>query len=530
MSCAEPADPPAEGRGGPAEPALRLVLGDQLSPSLSALRDLDPDRDVVLMAELASETDYVPHHPKKIAFLFAAMRHFADELRAEGVPVRYVRFDDPDNAGAFEGEIARALSACGLGRVVCTACGEHRLDRAMRDWSRRLGVPVEIREDDRFLCGRAEFADWAEGRKSPRMEHFYRVMRRKTGLLMTAEGEPEGGRWNLDADNRKPPDAKTGGGLFRPPQPPRYAPDATTQAVLALVQERFGDRFGDLAPFEYAVTRADAEAALDAFVADRLPLFGDYQDAMTGEEDFLYHSVLSLYLNAGLLDPMAVCRAAERAYLEGRAPLNAVEGFIRQIIGWREYVRGIYWLKGPAYGESNHFGATRDLPGFYWTGETEMACLRHVVDETRRLAYAHHIQRLMVTGTFALLAGIDPKQVCAWYLAVYADAYEWVELPNTHGMALYADGGVMASKPYAASGKYIDRMSTYCRDCAYDVKKREGAGACPFNYLYWDFLMRNEAALQGNPRMGMPLKTLQRMTPETRAAIRRDAAQFLETL
>jgi deoxyribodipyrimidine photolyase-related protein len=401
----------------------------------------------------------------------------------------------------------------------------------MRGWPERLGIPVEIREDDRFLCARAWFRDWAEGRKVLRMEHFYREMRRATGLLMAADGKPEGGQWNFDHDNRKPPDAEmAAGGLFGPPTVPRFDPDTTTQAVLGLVEDRFGHHFGDLLPFDYAVTRADAEAALDAFIVDRLARFGDYQDAMAPEWDHLYHSVLSLYINAGLLDPLAVCRAAERAYLEGQAPLNAVEGFIRQIIGWREYVRGIYWLKMPDYAETNFLGAERDLPAFYWTGETEMACIAHVVDETRRLAYAHHIQRLMVTGTFALLAGIDPRQVNEWYLSVYADAYEWVELPNTHGMALYADGGVMASKPYAASGKYIDRMSTYCGACAYDVSKREGAGACPFNYLYWDFLMRNEERLSGNPRIGMPLKTLSRMKPETRQAIRRDAARFLEAL
>jgi deoxyribodipyrimidine photolyase-related protein len=514
-----------------AKGALRLVLGDQLSPDLSALSDIDPARDTVLIAEVAAETDYVPHHPKKIAYLFSAMRHFADELTGNGVRVRYVRLDDTENSGSLEGEVARAFAALDVDRLICTQCGEYRLDEVMRGWEQRLDLPVDIREDDRFLCSRDWFAKWAEGRTVFRMEHFYREMRRATGLLMTAEGKPEGGQWNFDTDNRKPPDAKTGGeGLFGPPPVPRFEADATTQAVLALVEDRFGERFGDVLPFDYAVTRADAEAALDAFIAERLALFGDYQDAMTPGEDHLYHAVLSLYLNAGLLGPMQVCRAAERAYLSGDAPLNAVEGFIRQVIGWREYVRGIYWLRMPDYKETNYLKATRDLPAFYWTGDTQMACIAHVVDETRRLAYAHHIQRLMVTGTFALLAGIDPKQVQAWYLSVYADAYEWVELPNTHGMALYADGGVMASKPYAASGKYIDRMSTYCGGCHYNVKKREGPGACPFNYLYWDFLDRNEGRLKGNPRMGMPLRTLARMTDETKATIRADAARFLQDL
>ena len=529
MSCAEPGGGVGDG------PTLRLVLGDQASRSLSALSDIDPERDTVLMAEVAAEATYVPHHPKKIAFLFAVMRHFAAELEAEGIAVRYIRLDDPDNSGTIDGEIARALAATGAGRVVCTQCGEYRLDRAMRGWSAEIGVPVDIREDDRFLCARAWFRDWAAGRKQVRMEHFYREMRRATGLLMDASGKPEGGKWNFDKHNRKPPDdwlggGGAGGGLFGPPAVPSFAPDATTRAVLDLVEARFDHHFGDLHPFDYAVTRADAETALDRFIAERLPLFGDYQDAMTARSDHLYHAVIALYLNAGLLDPLGVCRAAERAYREGAAPLNAVEGFIRQIIGWREYVRGIYWLRMPDYAETNHFGAVRDLPDFYWTAETDMACIAHVVDETRRLAYAHHIQRLMVTGTFALLAGIDPKQVCAWYLAVYADAYEWVELPNTHGMALYADGGLMASKPYAASGKYIDRMSTYCRDCRYDVKRRDGPDACPFNYLYWDFLMRHADRLGDNPRMAMPLKTLARMGDDTKRAIREDARQFLDTL
>jgi deoxyribodipyrimidine photolyase-related protein len=299
---------------------------------------------------------------------------------------------------------------------------------------------------------------------------------------------------------------------------------------MAMVETRFPDNFGSLEGYGWAVGRAEALEALREFVADALPVFGDYQDALKQGEPFLYHGLISPYLNAGLLMPREVCDAAEAAYREGAAPLNAVEGFIRQILGWREYVRGIYWLKMPEYRETNRLGADRRLPDFYWTAETDMNCLAQCVGDTRDHAYAHHIQRLMVLGNFALLAGLAPREVQDWYLLVYADAYEWVELPNVHGMVLFADGGLLASKPYAASGAYIDRMSDYCGNCRYDVKAKIGENACPFNYLYWDFLARNEKALAGNQRLAMPYRTLAKMAPERVAAIRRDAARFLDAL
>jgi len=292
----------------------------------------------------------------------------------------------------------------------------------------------------------------------------------------------------------------------------------------------FGDHFGDLRPFGWRVTRRDALSALDSFIKGRLPRFGQYQDAMACGEETLFHSVLSPYLNAGLLGPLEMCERAERAWRRGDAPLNAVEGFIRQIIGWREYVRGIYWAFMPDYAERNALNARRDLPDFYWTGDTDMRCMAEVIGQTRRSAYAHHIQRLMVTGNFALLAGIDPAQVNEWYLIVYADAYEWVEMPNVSGMALYADGGLMASKPYAASGKYIDRMSDYCRNCRYDVGDATGERACPFNYLYWNFMIEHEDSLRGNRRMGPILGNLRRMKGERIEAMRDRANSFLEGL
>ena len=314
------------------------------------------------------------------------------------------------------------------------------------------------------------------------------------------------------------------------PRPRGVAPDAITREVLALVAARFGNHFGDLEPFWFAVTRADAEAAFAAFVATALPKFGDYQDAMLAGEPFLYHAVIAPYLNCGLLDPLVVCRQVEIEWQAGRVPLNAAEGFIRQIIGWREYVRGIYWLKMPGYERSNFLGHTRPLPGFYWTGETEMACVRAAVTQTREQAYAHHIQRLMITGNFALLAGIDPHELHEWYLAVYADAYEWVELPNTVGMSQFADGGLLASKPYAASGAYIDRMSDYCGGCAYEVKQRTGPRACPFNALYWDFISRHRDRIGRNPRMAQMVRTYDKFADAEKGRIADSAAAFLAGL
>ncbi len=503
---------------------LRVILGDQLSRSLSGLRGLDRDRDVVLMAEVAAETDYVPHHPKKIAFLFSAMRHFAAELGAAGVEVDYVRLDDPGNSGSLRGEVVRAVARYGAARVVATEPGEWRLLEDMRGWSAAAGVPVEIRDDDRFFCSRAEFARWADGRRQLRMELFYRMMRQRTGLLME-DGKPVGGRWNYDVENRKrlPAGVATA-------EPLRVAPDAITEEVLALVARRFGDRFGALRPFWFAVTAEQARAALEHFVAHALPSFGDYQDAMREGDDWLFHSALSQYINAGLLLPREVVGRVLAAWRERDLPLNSIEGYIRQIIGWREYVRGIYWLRMPEYATLNGLGNTRPLPAFYWTGETELRCLRQALDQTRREALSHHIQRLMVTGNFALLAGVVPDQVCTWYLAVYADAYEWVELPNTLGMVMHADGGYLGSKPYAASGAYINRMSDYCAGCRYDVAKKNGPDACPLNYLYWNFLAENEVKLRRNPRLAQMYVTLDRLGDERRRAIRDDARRFLDAL
>lgn len=511
--------PPARTSG-----RLILVLGDQLSLTLSALRDADKDRDVILMAEVAEEASYVPHHKKKIAFLFSAMRHHADLLRRNGWTVRYVLLDDNDNKGTLPNQLRHELATTDLSQVVMTEPGEYRLKQGLRDWAAQKGVPLDMREDTRFVCTHAEFRTWTQGRKQLRMEYFYREMRRKTGLLMNGDA-PEGGKWNYDAENRK--SAK--GDLFMP-QPRHVSPDGITKDVSTLVSARFAKNFGSLEPFWLAVTRDDALAALEHFAQTALPQFGDYQDAMLTDEPFLYHSVLAQYLNAGLLEPLEICRRVERAYYDGDAPLNAVEGYIRQIIGWREYVRGIYWLKMPGYTDENFLDATRSLPTFYWTAQTDMACMAAAISQTRDHAYAHHIQRLMVTGNFAMLAGIDPHEVHEWYLAVYADAYEWVEAPNVIGMSQFADGGLLASKPYAASGNYINKMSDHCQTCRYDVKQKTGPDACPFNPLYWDFLLRNEDKLRGNPRLGHAYRTWDRMSAEKQHAYRSSAAVVLDGL
>ena len=502
--------------------ALRLVLGDQLTAELASLRDIRPGEDLVLMAEVAEEATYVGHHKKKIAFIFSAMRHFAATLADSGIRVAYTQITDPENTGSLEGEVARTLKAGAFDRVVVVEPGEHRLAKAMGGWAERFGVPVDIRRDDRFIASHDRFNVWAQGRKRLTMEYFYRELRRETGLLMEGD-EPAGGQWNFDHDNRKRlPTA------VHIPVRNRIEPDAVTAEVIKTVADRFADHFGDLDDFWFAVTADGAQQHLDWFIAEALPQFGDYQDAMKLGEAFLFHSVLSLYMNVGLLDPMTVCRRAEVAWRAGEAPLNAVEGFIRQILGWREYVRGVYWRFMPDYLERNALNARRPLPDFYWTGDTKMACVRDAVLTTKRHAYAHHIQRLMVTGNFALLAGIDPADVNAWYLAVYADAFEWVEAPNTHGMALFADGGLMATKPYAASGAYINKMSDSCKSCSYAVAQKNGPQACPFNYLYWNFLIENEDRLRGNHRLGMIFRTLDRMGEEKKHAVRTDSERFFK--
>ena len=501
---------------------LRLILGDQLNEQISSLKDADKGTDLIFICEVWDEATYVKHHKKKIAFLFSAMRHFAEELRASGYKVHYTKLNDPSNSGSFAGEVGRAIDFYQPSKIVVTEPGEYRLLKEMHSWD--VGIPIDIRSDDRFFCSHKGFAGWAEGRKQLRMEYFYREMRRKYAILMDGD-KPEGGEWNFDQENRKPP--KEGLDI---PETYHSEPDAITKEVMNLVAKNFSDHFGDLEPFHFAVTRDQGRHALDQFIRERLSNFGDYQDAMVQGEPWMYHSHLSFYINCGLLLPKECVEAAEIAYRSGAAPLNAVEGFIRQIIGWREYVRGIYWLKMPAYEEENFLGAKRNLPEFFWGADTKMNCLSQCIKETKENAYAHHIQRLMVLGNFALVAGLDPEQVNEWYMIVYADAYQWVELPNVTGMILFADGGLLSSKPYAASGAYINKMSNYCKGCTYKVTKKNGSDACPFNYLYWDFLIRNRDKLHGNHRLGMIYKTLERMNEEKVRLISEDSTRFFKAL
>ncbi len=495
---------------------LVLVLGDQLSLNLHGLQKADPSRDIVVMAEVDAEATYTPHHPKKIAFTFMAMRAFAHNLRALGWTVRYAKIDDPDNTHSIAGELIRHASTQDTAGVIVTEPGEWRLIDALAE----LPIPVHTLPDDRFVASHALFEDWADGRKQLRMEYFYRDMRRKTGLLMDGD-QPEGGKWNYDHDNRKPAKEIDYEG------PLRFEAEAD---VLNVVRDRYGDNFGDLDPFWFATTSQDAQTSLDHWIAHGLPHFGDFQDAMLTDEPFMYHAIIGLYLNAGLLDPLDVCQKVEAAYRRGDAPLNAAEGFIRQIIGWREYVRGIYFLEGRDYTQRNALDHKRDLPPVFWGGPTKMQCMSQTVGQTREQAYAHHIQRLMVTGNFALLAGIDPGQVHEWYLAVYADAYEWVEAPNVIGMSQFADGGIIASKPYISSGNYIHKMSNYCKSCAYRVQDKTGADACPFNLLYWHFLDRHRDRFSGNPRMGNMYRVWDKMDAEKRSTVLLEAGAWLEKL
>ncbi len=511
---------------------LVLILGDQLDEHSAAIDGFDPTADAVWMVEVAHESEKVWVAKPRIAIFLAAMRHFRDALRKRGWRVFYRSLTEngaqwsglPGKGSSeqnFAAQLAWTIVQTRPARLILVEPGEWGVREEIAAAAKAAGVPLEIRGDRHFLCSAEEFAAHAKGRKQLRMEFFYREKRQKTGVLMD-DGKPAGGEWIFDHDNRKSL-GKDGPGLLPPPR--RFTPDKTTREVLAMIAVRFATHPGGLEHFDWAVTAVEARAALDDFIANRLPDFGHWEDAMWSGEPWLFHSRLSAALNLKLLDPREVLAAAERAWREKRAPIASVEGFIRQILGWREYVRGIYWRSMPGYLDRNALGAEQPLPAFYWTGETEMNCLRHTLRQTLDYGYAHHIQRLMVTGLFSLLLGVRPREIHEWYLAVYVDAVEWVELPNTLGMSQYADGGVMASKPYIASGKYIQRMSNYCTGCRFDPADRTGPRACPFTTLYWDFLLRHEVALSKNPRIVMQVRNLQRLTTEQKAAIREQARQ-----
>ena len=509
---------------------LILILGDQLTMDNPALTDYDPEQDHILMVEAPAEATHVWSHKARIALFLSAMRHFADELAAHGKPPIYLALGQHAHASLADAWRAQIATLKPQKLILCEP-GEYRLLQQLIAIAGECGVPLAVRDDDHFMCSRADFARWAGKGKSLRMEFFYRWMRKRHDVLME-DGAPVGGVWNFDADNRQAFGKR--GPQDLPAMPPVNI-DAVTHAVLAEVEHQFPEHPGNLAHFVWPVTRAQALQFLDDFIRYRLAGFGPHQDAMWQSPDgaptpFLWHSLLSSSLNLKLLDPREVIAAAEQAWRQGDLPLASVEGFIRQVLGWREFIRGVYWLDMPQMASDNHYGHARALPAWYWTGDTGMNCLRQTIRQTLQYGYAHHIQRLMVTGLFGLLAEIDPRQVEAWYLAVYVDAVEWVELPNTAGMALYANGGRFTSKPYVASGAYIKRMSNYCDGCRYRPEVKTGPQACPLTTLYWHFLIRHHAAFANNPRTALMAKNVDRMSAEQQAAIQEYASQLLQKL
>ena len=526
---------------------LVVVLGDQLDLEAAAFDGFDSTHDAVWMAEVDEESTHVWSSKQRIALFLSGMRHFAQALEEAGRPVHYHRLEGTTpraqpsrpadtsktaltTATAATAAIPASASAESTGlaarlqadlqtlkpqQVVLTEPGDWRVLSELRAVIEAAGLSLEVRADRHFFTTVAGFAAYAKARKSLRLEYFYRELRQKHAILMDGD-QPAGGQWNFDADNRE---AFGPEGPGRVPPRATFEPDALTREVINLVNTRFADHPGTLDSFAWPVTRAQALQALQRFVDERLTLFGRYEDALWPGEPWLYHSHLSAALNLKLLTAREVVQAAEQAYRAGRAPLHSVEGFIRQILGWREYVRGIYWTQMPGYAERNALDAQQDLPAWFWTGQTDMACLRDAITQTLEQGYAHHIQRLMVTGLYALLLGVKPQQVHEWYLSVYVDAVEWVELPNTLGMSQYGDGGLMASKPYVATGKYIQRMGGPCKSCRYDPGLREGERACPYTTLYWDFLMRHESLLAKNARMALQVKNLERLSDAQRQAV-----------
>ena len=503
---------------------LRLILGDQLNAQHRWLTEVD-DAIVYVMMEVRQETDYVLHHAQKILAIFAAMRDFARQLREAGHRVHYIAIDQPQSARSITGNLDALAAEYGAQAVQYQAPDEWRLDQQLYRHGRAARVPWLMVDTDHFYTSRNDAADIFRNRKQWLMEFFYRQMRVQHGVLMEDARQPVGGQWNFDHDNRKP-------WRGQPAEPP----DARTphdhsmlwQSILDAGVNSFGHPQADRLP--WPLNRGEAVQQLDAFVENGLPHFGDYQDAMSSKAWRLFHSLLSFALNVKMLAPREVVGRAEAAYRAGHAPLAAVEGFIRQILGWREYVRGVYWTHMPEYVEKNFFGHERPLPRWFWDGKTKMNCVSQAITQSLEQAHAHHIQRLMVIGNFALLAGLDPGEVHRWYLGIYIDAFEWVELPNTVGMSQFADGGFLATKPYVSSAAYIDRMGDYCKGCHYDKKARLGETACPFNALYWDFFRRNAGTLERNPRIGMAYRQLEKMDDAAIAGLTEQARRMLGKL
>ncbi len=500
---------------------LRLILGDQLNPLHSWFATVQPEVVYVLM-EMRQETDYVLHHAQKIIAIFAGMRELARQLRGAGHRVHYLAIDDPASQQSLPDNLRSLITHYQPKVLQYQDPDEYRLNQQLQAFlaSGPHGTCASSYsiDSEHFYTQRHEAAELFANRKQWLMETFYRHMRKRHRVLMDAADKPEGGQWNFDAENRKP-------WKGTPPEPSDLRPQHDHSALWATIQAAGVQSFGEPSAdqFRWPIDRAEALQQLDHFVAHALPHFGDYQDAMSRKAWRLFHSLLSFALNVKMLNPREVVQRVEAEWRAGRVELAAAEGFIRQIIGWREYVRGIYWAQMPGYDQLNFFEHTTPLPEWFWTGNTRMNCMAAAIGGSLQNAHVHHIQRLMVIGNFAQLAGLDVQALHRWYLGIYIDAFEWVELPNTLGMSQFADGGLLATKPYISSAAYIDRMSDYCKGCAYDKKQRLGEAACPFNALYWDFYQRNTARLKNNPRIGMAYRQLEKMPASERDAIRDQA-------
>jgi len=504
---------------------LRVVLGDQLNEKHSWWKD-DPSTYIVLMVESLSETNYVWHHIQKVVAFFLAMRHFAEKLEKKGIEVIYLKLNDDRNKQNFSDNIREILKVSSFDKWAYLLPDEYRLDKELKELSAELDLPFEVADTEHFLSERGDLSKHFKGKKTFMMESFYRMMRKKYDILMDGD-EPVRGHWNFDKENRKslPKDVKI-------PAPKVFS--RKVQEIVDMLEKKQVKTIGRIDPdcFIWPVTREENLQMLDFFANELLDNFGNYQDAMKKGEWSLYHARISFGMNVKLIGPLEVIQKVEERWRinSKNVPLAAVEGFIRQILGWREYMRGVYWAKMPDYAELNFFGHSRKLPSWFWTGETKMQCLSQAINQSLDYAYAHHIQRLMITGNFALLAGIDPDEVDAWYLGIYIDAIEWVEITNTRGMSQYADGGLVGTKPYVSSANYIDKMSDYCSGCHYDKKKKVGDKACPFNSLYWNFYDRHRDKLEDNPRIGFVYPTLNKMKGDDRAELIEQAGKYLGDL
>jgi len=503
---------------------LKLILGDQLNCQHSWFRHTRPDVVFVLM-EVRQETDYVLHHAQKIIAIFAAMRDLARQLRAAGHRVHYLHIDDGDNRQSLPANLDYLIAHYSASALHWQAPDEYRLDQQLSAYAAQLAIPAQMDDTEHFYTSRTDAARHFDGRARWLMESFYRQMRSRHDVLMTAGGQPLGEQWNFDHDNRE-----SWPGLPWEPsdQRPHHNHSTLWQSIQDAGVASFGQAQAD--DFRWPLNRSEALAQLDEFIRMALPHFGRFQDAMSSKAWRLFHSLLSFAMNSKMLDPRTVVAQVEAAYHAGRVPLASAEGYIRQILGWREYVRGVYWHRMPGYEQLNAFGHQAPLPHWFWSGDTRMRCLAAAVGHSLEHAHSHHINRLMVIGNFGLLAGLSPQSLHTWYLGVYIDAFEWVELPNTLGMSQFADGGLLATKPYVASAAYIDRMSDYCKGCHYQKKQRIGERACPYNALYWDFFQRNAATLSKNQRLGMVFQQLRKMDRNALAELQEQAARTRATL